>query len=101
MATRRKSAKQRNGKEPRRRSEVAGEIADEIADEELALAEELLRVSRKERAHLVAGSEKYLKQLGIRGIPIDAKKLRDMLLKRGFDPEGNEFSQGIVAMREE
>jgi len=60
MATRRKSGKQRHGKEPRRRGE--------IADEEL---------------------------------PIDAKKLREMLLKRGFDPEGNEFSQGIVATREE
>jgi hypothetical protein len=97
MATRRKSGKQRDGKEPRPRSEVA----DKIADEELALAEELLRVSRKEQAHLVAGSEKFLKQLAIRGTPIGAKKPREMLLKRGFDPEGNEFSQGIVAMREE
>ena len=38
---------------------------------------------------------------GIRVKPIGAKKLREMLLKRGFDPNSNEFSQGIVAMREE
>jgi hypothetical protein len=97
MATRRKSGKQRDTKEPPRRSESA----DGSADEELALADELLRVSRKEQAHWVAGSQKFLKQLGIHGMPIAAKELREMLLKRGFDPEGNEFSQGIVAMREE
>jgi hypothetical protein len=97
MATRRKLDKQRRGKRPRRRTKTAAEIADE----ELALADELLRVSREEQADLVAGWEKFIKQLGIRGKPIGAKKLRQMLLKRGFDPESNEFSQGIVAMREE
>jgi hypothetical protein len=93
MATRRKVEKRGHGKRPRRRSE-----AD---DEELALAEELLRVSREEQADLVAGWDKFMKQLGIRVKPIGGKKLQEMLLKRGFDPESNEFSQGIVAMREE
>jgi hypothetical protein len=97
MATRRKLDKQRRGKRPLRRSK----IADQMADEDLALADELLRVSQGEQADLVAGWEKFIKQLGIRGKPIGAKKLRQMLLKRGFDPESNEFSQGIVAMREE
>ena len=92
MATRRKVQKWRS-KPAKRRQPV---------DEDLALAEELLRVSRKEQAAFVAGWDKFMKQLGIRGVkPIGAKKLRERLLKKGFDPESNEFSQGIIAMREE
>ena len=93
MATERKSGKQRRGKQP--------PPPTDIAAEEEALGEELLRVSREEQAEFVAGWEKFMKQLGIRGKPIGAKKLREMLLKKGFDPESNEFSQGIIGMREE
>jgi hypothetical protein len=93
MATKRKPGKQpRGGRRPRQ---------TEAEREDLALAEELLRVSREEQADLVAGWDQFLKQLGIRGKPIGAKKLRERLLKRGFNPESNEFSQGIIAMREE
>jgi hypothetical protein len=95
MASGRKLNKQRPAK--RRR----GKTAAEVADEELALADELLRVSREEQPDLAAGWEKFIKQLGIRGKPIGAKALREMLLKRGFDSKRNQFSQGIVAMREE
>lgn len=93
MSRGRKFGKRRREDRPQRRTENA-------ADEE-ALGEELLRVSREEQADFVAGWEKLLKQLGMRGKPIPAKKLREMLLKRGFNPESNEFSQGIIAMREE
>ena len=93
MATRRKADKKRHGKPAARRREPL--------DDEEALGEELLRVSRQEQADFVAGWEKLMKGLGIRVKPIGAKKLRAMLLKRGFDPESNEFSQGIIAMREE
>ena len=93
MATKRKPGKQpRGARQPRQ---------TEAEREDLALAEELLRVSREEQADLVAGWDEFLKQLGIRGKPIGAKKLRERLLKRGFNPESNEFSQGIIAMREE
>jgi hypothetical protein len=46
---------------------------------------------------------KYLRQRGIRlpSRPIGAKKLRERLLKKGFNPESNEFSRGIIEMREE
>ena len=69
--------------------------------EEEALGEELLRVSREEQADFVAGWDKFMEQLGIRCKPIGAKKLRELLLKRGFNPQSNEFSQGIIALREE
>jgi hypothetical protein len=39
--------------------------------------------------------------LGIRGQPVGAKNLREMLLQTGINPNTNEFSQGIIAMREE
>lgn len=93
MATRRKADKWR-------RSQAAGGRPEPRDDDE-ALGEELLRVSPKEQADLVAGWRKFLKQLGIRAKPIGGKKLRERLLKRGFDPESNEFSQGVIAMREE
>jgi hypothetical protein len=93
MATRRNVGEQRHDQPAARRRHPA--------DEDLALAEEIIRTSRDEHAAIVAESEKFLKQLGITGKPIGAKKLRERLLKKGFDPEGNEFSQGIIAMREE
>jgi DNA/RNA-binding domain of Phe-tRNA-synthetase-like protein len=97
MATRSNPRKQRRGKRPLRQSEP---ISD-AEREDLALAEELLRVSRGEEADFIAGWKKFMKQLGIKSKPIGAKKLRERLLKKGFNPESNEFSQGIIAMREE
>jgi FMN phosphatase YigB (HAD superfamily) len=105
MAKQRKTDKARQSKSatprPKPRHAKSRTQRPEPVDDDLALAEELLRVSREEQADLVAGFKKFLKQLGIRGKPIGAKKLREMLIKKGFDPEGNEFSQGIIAMREE
>ena len=93
MATRRKLKKRPPRKRPPRRPTPE--------DEDLALAEEILRVGRRDQAVLAAGFDKFLKQLGIRCKPIGAKKLQEMMLKRGFDPTTNEFSQAIIAMREE
>lgn len=90
MATRK--VPRRNKPTTRRRKPV---------DEDLDLAEELLRVSRKEQAAFVAGWDKFMKQLGIRVKPIGAKKLREMAIKEGLDPEDNQFSRGIIEMREE
>ena len=69
--------------------------------EDLELAEELLRVGKEEEADFIAGWKKFMKQLGIKGKPIGAKKLQERMLQEGFDPESNEFSRGIIEMREE
>jgi len=93
MATKRKPGKrQSRARRPR--------ITD-AEREDLALAEELLRISRDEQADLVAGWDKFMKQLGIRGKPISAKALHEMALKEGLDPNDNQFSRGIIEMREE
>jgi hypothetical protein len=97
MATRSNRKKQPRGKRRPRQSEPMSEEERE----DLELAEELLRVSKKEEAGFIAGWKKFMKQLGIKEKPMHPKKFREMLIARGFDPNGNEFSQGIIAMREE
>ncbi len=79
----------------------------EPVDEDLALADELIRIAHEDQAVIDAEwkkFERYLNRLGIRlpGKPIGAKKLRERILQRGLiNPEDNEFSRGIIEMREE
>ena len=54
-----------------------------------------------QQGEFLAGWIKFMHMLGIRGQPVGAKNLRQMLLQTGIDPNTNEFSQGIIAMREE
>jgi hypothetical protein len=61
----------------------------------------MLRQAEEGHAELIGASKKLLADLGIKGQPIGAKKLREMLLARGFKPEDNSFSREIIAMREE
>jgi len=61
----------------------------------------ILRQAEEGHAELMAASRKLLADLGIQGQPIGAKKLREMLLARGFTPEDNAFSREIIAMREQ
>jgi hypothetical protein len=93
MATGRKLGKQRRGNPPPQRTD--------FADDDESLGEELLRISQEEQAEFVAGWKKFMKQLGIRGKPIGAKKLREMAIREGINADDNEFSRGIIAMREE
>jgi hypothetical protein len=97
MATRSNPGKKRRGKRPPKRSEPMSEAERE----DLELAEEILRQGRKDQPILAAGFKKLLKQLGIKGKPIGAEKLQERMLAEGFDPESNEFSRGIIEMREE
>lgn len=97
MAPRSKSKKPPHRKRPAKKAERMSKEERE----DLELAEELLRVSKEEEAGFIAGWKKFMKQLGIKGKPVGAKKAREMMIARGFDPNGNEFSQGIIAMREE
>ncbi|HEV3146198.1 MAG TPA: hypothetical protein VGZ47_20090 [Gemmataceae bacterium] len=97
MATRSNPKKQRRGKRPPKQSKPMSEAERE----DLELAEELLRVGKEEEAGFIAGMKKFMKQLGIKEKPIGAKKLKERMLAEGFDPESNEFSRGIIEMREE
>jgi uncharacterized protein involved in exopolysaccharide biosynthesis len=61
----------------------------------------LIRQAEASRADLVAASQKLMQTLGIQGQAIGAKKLREMLLAQGINPDENAFSREIIAMREE
>lgn len=98
MAKRRTVGKERPCKAPKRRPQPV--------DDDLALADELIRMAHEDQPVIDAEWKKFRRWLSQHGIhlpakPIGAKKLRERLLKKGFDPESNEFSQGIIAMREE
>jgi hypothetical protein len=66
-----------------------------------SLGEQLLREAREGQAEFVVGWEEFMEERGIQGQPISARELREKLLREGIKPENNEFSRGIVAMREE
>jgi hypothetical protein len=56
-----------------------------------------------ERAHaeVEAAWARAKEQMGIRGEPIGAEKLRERMLASGIKPEDNILSRGIIEMREE
>ena len=84
-----------------------------IIEEELALRRQptvetpaqrgarLLRTAKPEQARMSATMAKVLADLGISGEPIGAEKLQQMMLADGINPEENQFSRGIIEMREE
>jgi hypothetical protein len=93
MATPRKSMEERP-------DEAGPEQSGAVPLEE-SLGEQLLREAREGQDEFVAGWQQFMEELDIQGKPIGAKKLRDLALQHGVKPDDNEFSQGILAMREE
>lgn len=85
--------RQPNGQQPGDPAEAAPSLE--------ALGEQLLREAREGQADYSAGWREFMGQLGIEGKPVGARQLRDMLLREGTHPETNEFSRGIIALREE
>jgi hypothetical protein len=61
----------------------------------------MIREAKQSQAQLSAGWAKAMEEMGVRGEPIGAEKLRAMIAACGFKPEDNEFSRGIIEMREE
>jgi hypothetical protein len=61
----------------------------------------LLREGKRSQAALAAGWAKAMEQMGIRGEPVGAERLQEMMLASGIKPEENAFSRGIIEMREE
>lgn len=94
MATKRKTA------ERKRPSRTRG--ATKVRRKRESLGEELLREADEQAADFANGFRQFLKQLGIKGKPIGAKKLRERILRSGkIDPSKNEFSRAIIVAREE
>lgn len=81
-----------------------GKTAPIGAESELheeSLGEQLMSEARQGHADFVGGWTRFMEQLGIRGHPMGAKQLRALLIQAGIKADANEFSRGILAMREE
>ena len=61
----------------------------------------MLREARLYQAQMAKGWAKAMEQIGIRGEPIGAEKVQEMIAACGIKPEDNEFSRGIIEMRTE
>jgi hypothetical protein len=54
-----------------------------------------------DQAALSAAVDRAFKKMGITGTPIGAENVQAMIAACGIKPEDNEFSRGIIEMREE
>jgi hypothetical protein len=61
----------------------------------------LLREAALNQERIAAGWAAAMREMGISGEPVGAEKLREMMIAEGVDPEDNQFSRGIIEMREE
>ncbi len=61
----------------------------------------LLREAEAQRAQTVRAWDEAMAAMGISGEPIGAEQLQQLLIAEGINPEDNEFSRGIIEMREE
>jgi hypothetical protein len=72
-----------------------------VAETPLERGARLLRGEPPAPGQAEAAWAAAMKQMGIQGEPISAEKLREMIVASGVNPNGNEFSRGIIEMREE
>jgi benzoyl-CoA reductase/2-hydroxyglutaryl-CoA dehydratase subunit BcrC/BadD/HgdB len=61
----------------------------------------LLERSRQRKEKQRQAFAKLFEKMGIHGEPIGAENVQKMIAACGIKPEDNEFSRGIIAMREE
>jgi hypothetical protein len=61
----------------------------------------LFREAQRNQATISAIIAQAFAEMGITGAPIGAEKVQEMMCACGMQPDANEFSQGIIAMREE
>ncbi len=66
-----------------------------------AEGDRLLRAAEAQREQTVRAWDEAMAAMGISGEPIGAEALRQMMITEGINPEDNEFSRGIIEMREE
>jgi hypothetical protein len=78
--------------------EKAYNLAHQTAAERGAM---LWREASLHQAEISAAAAAAFAEMGISGEPVGPEKLQEMMLADGVNPEDNEFSRGIIEMREE
>ncbi len=61
----------------------------------------MLREASLDQDRLAAGWAAAMREMGVTAEPVGAEKLQQMMIAEAVNPEENQFSQGIIAMREE
>ncbi len=61
----------------------------------------LWREASLHQDEISAAAKAAFAEMGISGEPISAEELQAMMLADGVNPEDNQFSRGIIEMREE
>jgi hypothetical protein len=89
------TAEFQNGFDPLDREEL---LADQSAAER---GRQLLHEASLHQAEIAAAAAAAYAEMGISGNPIDAATLQARIEAGGIRPEDNEFSRGIIEMREE
>jgi hypothetical protein len=54
-----------------------------------------------DQADLTAGWDKAMEAMGIRGRPVGARRLQELIAAAGIRPDDNEFSRALIEAREE
>ena len=62
---------------------------------------QLLREAQRNQAIISAAIAQAFAEMGITGEPIGSEKVQEMMRACGMQPNANEVSQRIIAMREE
>jgi hypothetical protein len=66
-----------------------------------AAGDRMLRRAEAQHEESVRALDKAMAEMGISGEPIGAEALQQMMIADGINPADNEFSRGIIEMREE
>ena len=74
------------------------EVLPQTAEEKRAERLERMRLQKEKLRPIVA---EVFERMGIRGKPIGTENVQKMIAACGIKPEDNEFSRGIIEMREE
>jgi len=89
------------GQSPGADEQVIALLQQDIRETPAERGARMLQVSADEQAQITAAWDEVMQKLGISGEPIGAEKLRARIEAGGIKPEDNEFSRGIIEMREE
>jgi hypothetical protein len=74
---------------------TAPELSGELA------GARMIREAEEKQAELAAAWHKLMRELGVKGPPITAAELRELMIAAGWNANDNAVSRELIAMREE
>jgi hypothetical protein len=87
--------------EPQKHLWQEGALADKRPLTPAERGAKLLDQAKRNSAYISWRWRQILDEMGISGEALSREELQRLYLEAGFDPNDNQFAQGIIAMREE